>query len=202
MNTLISFLTLGSILSGILVITLKNPVILVLFLISVFVHVSGYLILLGMHFIGLTYLIVYVGAIAILFLFVVMMMNIKIVEITEVGKEYTQNLPLGAIVGIIFLIELWGSSFQTQNYSNLMAGLFDRMNLGFRGIPFETTHGLGLGGQPNTWDSLWDISHQLEAIGQTLYSTYAIWFIIGSFILLLAMVGPILLTFKSKTLDL
>lgn len=68
-NFLLDFLSLGAILSGILVITSKNPVISVLFLISVFVNVAGYLVLLGVGFIGISYLIVYVGAISILFIF-------------------------------------------------------------------------------------------------------------------------------------
>ena len=92
MNTiLLDLLAFGSVLSGVLVITSRNPIISVLFLIAVFVNVSCYLILLGINFIGLTYLIIYVGAIAILFLFVVMMMNIKLVELTEVNNkgEYT-----------------------------------------------------------------------------------------------------------------
>ena len=98
-NFLLDFLALGAILSGILVITSKNPVISVLFLISVFVNVAGYLVLLGVGFIGISYLIVYVGAIAILFLFVVMMLNLQLTELSAVGTEYTQNLPLGTIIG-------------------------------------------------------------------------------------------------------
>ena len=82
MNTfLLDLLAFGALLSGVLVITSKNPVISVLFLISVFVNAAGYLLLLGVGFVGISYLIVYVGAIAILFLFVVMMLNINLNEI-------------------------------------------------------------------------------------------------------------------------
>ena len=89
MNTfLLDILAFGAVLSGVLVITSKNPVISVLFLISVFVNAAAYLLLLGVGFIGISYLIVYVGAIAILFLFVVMMLNISVSEIGEVGREY------------------------------------------------------------------------------------------------------------------
>jgi NADH-ubiquinone oxidoreductase chain 6 len=105
-NFLLDFLSLGAILSGILVITSKNPVISVLFLISVFVNVAGYLVLLGIGFLGISYIIVYVGAIAILFLFVIMMLNIQLAELSAVGSEYTQSLPLGAIVGSLFVFEL------------------------------------------------------------------------------------------------
>ena len=72
-------LYLIAVLLGIFVIVIKNPIVSVLFLISVFINVACYLILLGINFIGLAYLFVYVGAIAILFLFVIMMLNIKLV---------------------------------------------------------------------------------------------------------------------------
>ena len=108
MNTfLLDLLAFGAVLSGVLVITSKNPVISVLFLISVFVNAAGYLLLLGVGFVGISYLIVYVGAIAILFLFVVMMINIKLVDILEVGNEYTKNLPLALVIGSLFIYELF-----------------------------------------------------------------------------------------------
>jgi len=106
-NFLLDFLSIRAIFSGILVITSKNPVISVLFLISVFVNIAGYLILLGVGFIGISYLIVYVGAIAILFLFVVMMLNLQIAELSSIGSEYTQNIPLGTIIRSLFIFELF-----------------------------------------------------------------------------------------------
>ncbi|CAO1638488.1 unnamed protein product (mitochondrion) [Parajaminaea phylloscopi] len=120
-NFLLDILCIGAIISGILVITSKNPVVSVLFLISVFVQVAGYLCLLGVGFIGISYLIVYVGAIAILFLFVVMMLNLQLQELTIVGKEYTQNLPLGAILGSLFLyifVQILPFSFKDQSSFN------------------------------------------------------------------------------------
>ena len=80
----INFLDLFSVLSvlcAILVIINKNPIVSVLFLICLFVLISGYLILLGMNFIGITYLLVYIGAVSILFLFILMLINIRISEI-------------------------------------------------------------------------------------------------------------------------
>ena len=105
-NFLLDFVAFGAVLSGVLVITSTNPVISVLFLISIFINAAGYLLLLGVGFIGISYLIVYIGAIAILFLFVVMMLNIRLVEIVSVGTEYTKNLPLGLIVGSLFFFEI------------------------------------------------------------------------------------------------
>jgi len=92
------------ILSGIMVIRSKNPVHSVLFLILVFCNASGLLILLGLDFFAMVFLVVYVGAIAVLFLFVVMMLNIKLVEINENILRY---LPIGGFIGLIFLFEIF-----------------------------------------------------------------------------------------------
>jgi NADH-ubiquinone oxidoreductase chain 6 len=105
-DILLNLLALGAILSSVLVITSKNPVISVLYLISVFINTAGYLILLGIGFVGIAYIIVYIGAITVLFLFVIMMINIKLVDILEVGREYTKNLPLALSIGFVFLYEI------------------------------------------------------------------------------------------------
>ena len=86
--------------SGALVILSKNPIHSVLFLILVFLNATGLLILLGVEFIAMLLLIVYVGAIAILFLFVVMMLNIKTLD-----EKITRYLPVGAFIAILFLVE-------------------------------------------------------------------------------------------------
>lgn len=104
MTTLfLNFLSIGTVLSGILTITAKNPVISVIYLIFTFVFAAGYLILIGIQFIGISYIIVYVGAIAVLFLFVIMMINIKLTDILETGTQYTKNLPLAISIGSLFL---------------------------------------------------------------------------------------------------
>src|SRR5882762_9081162 len=79
---LIDIIAFTTILSNILVITSKNPVISVIFLISLFINAACYLILIGVGFIGISYIIVYIGAIAVLFLFVIMMINIKTTDIS------------------------------------------------------------------------------------------------------------------------
>lgn len=114
MNLLLSALAFAAVLSGILVITAKNPVISVLFLISVFINVAGYLVLMGVAYLGLVYIIVYVGAIAILFLFVIMMLNLRLVELLDTGKAYTQNLPLGTMLGALFFFELLSLTLSSQ----------------------------------------------------------------------------------------
>ena len=103
-SSLFYFFSTLSILSGIMVIRAKNPVHSVLFLILVFCNVSGLLILLGLDFFAMVFLVVYVGAIAVLFLFVVMMLNIKLVEINENILRY---LPIGGLIGLIFLFEIF-----------------------------------------------------------------------------------------------
>ena len=102
-NFLIDLLAFAALFSSVLVITSKNPVIAVIFLISVFVNAAGYLILLGIGFIGISYIIVYVGAIAVLLLFVIMMINIKLNDILEKGSKYNKNLLLVLSIGLLFI---------------------------------------------------------------------------------------------------
>jgi len=103
---LLDILSLGAILSSILVITSKNPVIAVIFLISVFINAAGYLLIMGVTFVGITYIIVYIGAITVLFLFIIMMINIRLIDLLEFGREYTKNFPLAIFIGILFVYEI------------------------------------------------------------------------------------------------
>ncbi|MBM4905298.1 NADH-quinone oxidoreductase subunit J [Vibrio parahaemolyticus] len=211
-NFLLDFLALGAILSGILVITSKNPVISVLFLISVFVNVAGYLVLLGVGFIGISYLIVYVGAIAILFLFVVMMLNLQLTELSAVGTEYTQNLPLGTIIGSLFLFELvsivpfTGSENGTFNISTVtnllpqaelgILNWFNSVFLGVESAQYSPPTGSDVHYTFNTMaaDTQFASFLQIQSIGYSIYTSGALWLIVASVILLLAMVGPITLS--------
>ena len=92
-----------ALISGVMVIRSKNPVHSVLFLILVFCNAAGLLILLDLDFFAMIFLVVYVGAIAVLFLFVVMMLNIKLAEINENILRY---FPIGGLIGLIFLFEV------------------------------------------------------------------------------------------------
>lgn len=200
MNTfLLDLLAFGAVLSGVLVITSKNPVISVLFLISVFINAAGYLLLLGVGFVGISYLIVYVGAIAILFLFVVMMLNIQLTEIVSVGREYTKNLPLGFIVGSLFFFEIL--SVLPASYSEageLPLGLFNYINGLFLGVDssFTVSDVHMTFTRPGADDSFSGFL-QIQAIGQGLYTYGSLWLLLGSIILLLAMLGPIALCLRS-----
>src|SRR5882757_9356458 len=104
---LIDIIAFTTILSNILVITSKNPVISVIFLISLFINAACYLILIGVGFIGISYIIVYIGAIAVLFLFVIMMINIKTTDILETGSQYTKTIPLALSVGFLFIYQIY-----------------------------------------------------------------------------------------------
>jgi NADH-ubiquinone oxidoreductase chain 6 len=192
-------------------INLVAMVISVLYLISVFVNSAIYLMFTGINFIGISYIIVYVGAIAILFLFILMMINIKLTDILEVGKDYTKNLPLALIIGALFIFAIFGSvtnlniiqtsvvtsifhtlhslnsviSISSNDYTSLsteaLASLNHFIYLHSTVIPYSVdTH-------------LMDYT-QIEALGHNLYMNSAILLILTSFILLLSMLAPIILS--------
>ena len=112
-------LAFATLLSSVFSITSKNPVISVIFLISTFVSGAGYLMLIGINFVGISYIIVYVGAIAVLFLFVIMMINIKLTDILETGSQYTKNLPLAIAIGSLFIFIIF--SIIPFNFNNVPA---------------------------------------------------------------------------------
>jgi NADH-ubiquinone oxidoreductase chain 6 len=95
----LDILSLLSILCGILVIISKNPIVSVLFLIGLFLSISSYLIILGLSFIGLSYLLVYVGAVSILFLFILMLINVRV---SELLGNTSNSIPLAIFITISF----------------------------------------------------------------------------------------------------
>jgi NADH-ubiquinone oxidoreductase chain 6 len=115
----VNILAFATLLSSVFSITSKNPVISVIFLISTFVSAAGYLILIGINFVGISYIIVYVGAIAVLFLFIIMMINIKLTDILETGSQYTKNLPLAIAIGSLFIFIIF--SIIPFNFNNVPA---------------------------------------------------------------------------------
>jgi NADH-ubiquinone oxidoreductase chain 6 len=198
----------AAIISSLLVITSKNPVISVLFLISVFVNSAIYLMFTGINFIGISYIIVYVGAIAILFLFILMMINIKLTDILEVGKDYTKNLPLALIIGALFIFAIFGSVtnlnvFQTSLVTSIIHSLNSFISISSSDLTslasLNSFISLHTTVYPYSVDThLMDYT-QIEALGHNLYTNSAILLIITSFILLLSMLAPIMLsTFYKK----
>ncbi len=152
-----------------MVIAARNPVHSVLFLILAFFNAAGLFILLGAEFLAMILVVVYVGAVAVLFLFVVMMLDVDFAELRE---GFLQYLPIGGLVGIILLIELI-----------LVLG-------GVLVSPGE------IGGAAPTPPA--DQVTNVGAIGALLYTRYILYFQMAGLILLVAMVGAIVLTLRHK----
>jgi NADH-ubiquinone oxidoreductase chain 6 len=196
-NIFIDLLAFATLLSSILVITSKNPVIAVIFLISVFCNAAGYLILLGIGFIGISYILIYVGAITVLFLFVIMMINIKLTDILETGSQYTKNLPLAAAITSLFIYELFNIMPFTFNNVSGITVLLETLTSLNELLLNSNTYSLNTvfsAFNPNIADTTITNFLHIEAIGLGLYTYGAILLIILSIILLLAMVAPILIS--------
>ena len=160
-----------AVISGVMVISARNPVHSVLFLILAFVNASGLFILMGAEFLAMILVVVYVGAVAVLFLFVVMMLDINFVELRQGFQRY---LPVGGLIGAILLAELiWVSGVWVVAPGagqNLAAA-----------IPAASAH------VSNT-----------AAIGELIYTRYVYAFQASGLILFVAMVGAIVLTLRSR----
>jgi NADH-quinone oxidoreductase subunit J len=156
--------------SAVMVIVSRNPVHSVLFLILAFVSASGLFILLGAEFLAMILIVVYVGAVAVLFLFVIMMLD---VDFAELRQGFLQYLPLGALLFFIFVLELSGVVFSwafapdiSQSFASPTPPLASVTNT--------------------------------AALGQVLYTRYIYFFQASGLILLVAMVGAIVLTLRHK----
>jgi NADH-ubiquinone oxidoreductase chain 6 len=205
---LINIIAFSTLLSGVFSITSKNPVISVTFLIGTFVLSAGYLILIGVNFVGISYIIVYVGAIAVLFLFVIMMINIKLTDILETGSQYTKTLPLALAVGYLFIFIIF--SIIKFNFNNVpVLSIFLDKITSFNGL-FSAEHSNAvikmdlINSIVNNFyyssssDSLITIFQQIEALGHNLYTYGAVLLITLSIILLLAMFATIVISRSNK----
>jgi NADH-ubiquinone oxidoreductase chain 6 len=195
LRLLLELLCVGAVLQAVLVITAKNPVASVLFLVTVFLSAAGALALLGAPFLGLVYVIVYVGAIAILFLFVVLMLNLRVEELTDVGPAYRKSLPLAFALSLALLWEAASLlSVESQHLSpiSLLNGL---NSLSIIGTSQVLDLGLPLLGEPVAKTAAF---LQVEALGMVLYGPAALWLILAGLIFMLAMFGPITLSLESR----
>lgn len=209
-NLFIDIVAFGTLLSSVLVITSKNPVIAVIFLISTFINAAGYLMLIGVGFLGITYIILYVGAITVLFLFVIMMINIKLTDILETGSQYTKNLPLALAIGSLFIYEIFNIVPFTFNNVSVLSNLLSVLT-NLNGLLLNTKISSFFGFYPQTIEIFSSLNStlpadtaftnflQIQAIGQGLYTYGALWLIICSMILLLAMVAPIFISRNSSS---
>ena len=157
--------------AGVMVIASRNPVHSVLFLILAFFNSAGLFVLLGAEFLAMILVIVYVGAVAVLFMFVVMMLDINF---SELRAGFLQYLPIGAVIGIILLAELILVFASGAVDIQVPAAVAVAMP-----VPDEVS---------NT-----------RALGHILYTRYAYLFQGAGFILLVAMVGAIVLTHRRRT---
>lgn len=172
-------------LSGIFTIIAKNPIVSVLNLILLFASISFYLILVGVVFIGISYLLVYVGAVSILFLFILMLINIRVSELINDTNNY---IPLAILSIIIIFIPISSLLPEKNNQTflefNNILSMTDKQNIMYV--------------SSNTWDgAIWDV-YDIISIGNIMYTNYSIWLILTSIILLVAMVGSIIITIKQK----
>jgi NADH-quinone oxidoreductase subunit J len=154
--------------SAFMVIASKNPVHSVLFLILAFVNAAGLFVLLGAEFLAMILVVVYVGAVAVLFLFVVMMLDVDFAELRQGFIEY---LPIGALIGLVFLVELV-----------LVLGAW-AIGPGVAGALASPTPA--------------DLTNT-AALGQILYTRYIYFFQAAGLVLLVAMIGAIVLTLRHK----
>ena len=171
MITTVVFFYLFSLLavaSAVLVVTAKNPVHSVLFLILCFFNAAGLFVLLGAEFLAMILVVVYVGAVAVLFLFVVMMLD---VDFTELRSGMLNYLPVGGVIGLILLVELV-----------LLFGTW--------AVPAD----IGAATAAHTPDAV----QNTKALGEIIYTHYVYYFETSGLILLVAMIGAIVLTLRHR----
>jgi NADH-quinone oxidoreductase subunit J len=157
--------------SGMMVISARNPVHSVLFLILAFFNAAGLFVMLGAEFLALILVIVYVGAVAVLFLFVVMMLDVSTNRITGALHK---TLPIGALVGFVLLAELiwiyYSWNFSVDSAMNVASPISDS-----------------------------GLMNNTQALGQVLYTDYMMFFQLAGLVLLVAMIGAITLTLRSRS---
>jgi NADH-quinone oxidoreductase subunit J len=154
--------------SAVMVIAAKNPVHSVLFLILAFVNAAGLFVLLGAEFLAMILIVVYVGAVAVLFLFVVMMLD---VDFAQLRQGFLNYLPIGALIGLIFAVELVLVVFSWAFAPDVSSAV---------AVPTP------------------DAITNTEALGRILYTRYIYFFQAAGLVLLVAMIGAIVLTLRHK----
>lgn len=162
-------------LSSLMVIVVQNSVYSVLFLVLSFVSAASLLLLFECEFLALIFVIIYVGAIAVLFLFIVMMLDIKI---ATSSKDTIKYFPVGFVIGAIFLVEIF--LIITEN---------------FKSNPYSQT---GITNYYVNWYDKLDFFTDIESLGQIMFTQYVLQFLIAGNILLLATVAVVVLTINTN----
>jgi NADH-quinone oxidoreductase subunit J len=156
--------------SGLMVVTARNPVHSVLWLILAFLSSAGLFVLMGAEFVAMLLIIVYVGAVAVLFLFVVMMLD---VDFAELKAEMVKYMPIGLLVGVVLLMQFF-----------MVLGVWHFS---------DAAHGLRAAVTPDPAKV-----HNTRALGMLLYDKYVFLFMLAGLILLVAMIGAIVLTMRHR----
>nr|YP_009048878.1 NADH dehydrogenase subunit 6 [Wildemania schizophylla]AID57248.1 NADH dehydrogenase subunit 6 [Wildemania schizophylla] len=179
-STLFWIFSIVSLLSACMVVSLSNAVYSVLFLILVFCNTASILLLLGAEFLSFLLLIVYVGAIAVLFLFVVMMLNVKT---DGIKINYNTLFLIGFLISTILF-------FQVLSAIQLDFHIYSRL-----GVYLTKENAFVI----TSWVQEKDLPSNVQSIGLILYTSYSLMFILCAFILLLAMIGSIVLTMSQRS---
>nr|QGX43790.1 NADH dehydrogenase subunit 6 [Niveomyces insectorum] len=201
-NEVLDIISILVILSGIFVIISKNPIISLLFLIGLFAGISSYLLIIGLSFLGLSYLVVYIGAVSILFLFILMLINIRI---SELQSDTNNSIPLAISIAILFnysLFQILPYDIAILNNNNYLNNILYNVSFNKLDNGLETSLNINNNDTLFVTSKMWDgnlaeVGH-ITSIGNIMYTNYNLWLIITSFILLLAMVGSIVITMKSS----
>ena len=175
-NILFIFFSSMTLLSSLLVITVQNSVYSVLFLVLSFISSAGILLILECEFLAFMFIIVYVGAIAVLFLFIVMMLDVKI---TNSNRFLFKYFPIGLIIGIIFSLEtlvITNKYFKHNYYSDSI---------------YENSY-------VNWFDKI-DTFSDVESLGQVIFTQYVLQFLVAGNILLLATISVVVLTINTSS---
>jgi NADH-quinone oxidoreductase subunit J len=175
LHAFLCFLLFGS---GLLVSSAINPVESVLFLILTFCNAAAILFIFNAEFLGLIFVIIYVGAIAVLFLFVIMMLDLKTKSVEKINIKF---LPTGFYMALFFLLSSLINNFQYW---------FKMRNPYYNSIKYNEYY---------NWFNKTEVILEIEAIGQVLYNYYVLSFLISGFLLFLAVLGSISLTTNFKT---
>jgi NADH-quinone oxidoreductase subunit J len=166
----IAFFVLAAVtlVAGLLVVSARNPVHSVLFLILAFFSAAGLFVLLGAEFLAMLLVVVYVGAVAVLFLFVVMMLD---VDFSSLRAGFSRYLPIGLLIGALLVAEM---IFVSVTVATKGAAAGNELVPAAKGVP------------------------NIEAIGQVLYTDYVYFFQAAGMVLLVAMIGAIVLTLRHR----
>jgi NADH-quinone oxidoreductase subunit J len=155
-----------------LVVTVISPVFSIMALVTVFLVVAGFFFCIDVDFIGVVFIIVYVGAIAVLFLFVVMMLDIKV---TAKSDDFFKYFPIGGFIGSFFFYKVYPIILY-EFPTNQVDSFFEPVGL--------------------SWNSCLDKNSNIVLLGQLLYANFFIYFLISGLILLVSMIGSIVLTLR------